>query len=125
MQATSKDWGSDNQRAIRLLQSVFEPTFARYSQNAGGFSDNFEFGEMLQVLAGGLPFDSVQPALRMLVKNLLATDTRKYQFEAEVYTSEGKSAKVHNAIDANILFFGMLINRDPELAQQLESTRPA
>ncbi len=124
MQATSKDWGSDNQRAIRVLQSVFEPTFARYSQNAGGFSDNFEFGEMLQVLAGGLPFDSVQPALRMLVKNLLATDTRKYQFEAEVYTSEGKSAKVHNAIDANILFFGMLINRDPELAQQLESTRP-
>lgn len=124
MQATSKDWGSDNQRAIRVLQSVFEPAFARYSQNPHGYFDNFEFGRMLQVLAGGLPFDSVQPALRMLVKNLLETDTRKYQFEAEVYTSDGKSAKVHNAIDATMLFFGTLINRDPELAQQLESTRP-
>jgi len=124
MQATSKDWGSDNQRAIRLLQSVLEPAFARYSQNAHGYLDDLEFGKMLQVLAGGLPLDSVQPALRMLVKNLLATDTRKYQFEAEVYTSDGQTAKVHNAIDATILFFGTLINRDPELAEQLKSTRP-
>ena len=124
MQATSKDWGSDNQRAIRVLQSVFEPAFARYSQNAHGYIDDFEFGKMLQVLAGGLPFDSVQPALRMLVKNLLATDTRKYRFEAQVYTSDGQTANVHNAIDATILFFGMLINRDPALAQELESTRP-
>jgi hypothetical protein len=30
---------------------------------------------MLEVFSGGLPFDSVQPALRLLVKNLLATDT--------------------------------------------------
>jgi len=124
MQATSKDWGNDNQRAIRVLQSVFDPAFARYSQNAHGYFDDFEFGKMLQVLAGGLPFDSVQPALRMLVKNLLATDTRKYQFEAGVYTSDGQTAKAHNAIDATILFFGMLINRDPELAEQLKSTRP-
>jgi hypothetical protein len=124
MQATSKDWGSDNQRAIRVLQSVFDPAFARYRQNAGGYFDDFEFGKMLQVLAGGLPFDSVQPAVRLLVKNLLATDTRKYQFEAEVYTSDGQTAKVRNAIDATILSFGTLINRDPELAQELESTRP-
>jgi hypothetical protein len=124
MQSTSKDWGSDNQHAIRVLQAVFEPAFARYSQNTQSYSDNFEFGEMLEVLAGGLPFDSVQPALRLLVKNLLATDTRKYQFKAEVYTTEGKSARVHNAIDATILRFAMLINRDPELTQQLQSTRP-
>jgi hypothetical protein len=124
MQATSKDWGSDNQRAIRVLQSVFEPAFARYSQNAHGYSDDLEFGKALQVLAGGLPFDSVQPALRMLVKNLLATDTRKYQFEAEVDTNDGQTAKVHNGIDATLLFFGTLINRDPELADQLKSTRP-
>jgi hypothetical protein len=124
MEATSKDWGSDNQRAIRVLQSVFEPAFARYSRNTHGYFDDFEFGEMLRVLAGGLPFDSVQPALRMLVKNLLATDTRKYQFEAGVYTSDGQTAKAHNAIDATILYFGALINRDPELAEQLKSTRP-
>jgi hypothetical protein len=124
MQASSKEWGSDNQHAIRILQSVFEPAFARYSQNAHPYFDDFEFGKMLQVLAGGLPFDSVQPALRTLVKNLLATDTRKYEFVLEGYTSDGKAVKVHNTIDATILFFGMLINRDPELVQQLESTRP-
>jgi hypothetical protein len=124
MQATLKDWGRDNQRAIQVLESVFQPAFARYSQNAHNYSDDFEFGRMLQVLAGGLPLDSVRPALRLLVKNLLATDTNKYQFEAQVYTSDGQTAKVHNAIDATILSFGTLINRDPELAQELESTRP-
>lgn len=124
MQATSKDWGRDNQSAIRVLQSVFEPAFERYSQSAHSYSDDLEFGKMLQVLAGGLPFDSVQPALRMLVKNLLATDTRKYQFESEVYTNDGQTAKVHNGIDAALLFFGTLINRDSELAEQLKSTRP-
>jgi hypothetical protein len=124
MQATTKDWGSDNQRAIRVLRSVFEPAFARYSQNAHGYLDDVEFGKMLQVLSGGLPLVSVQAALRMLVKNLLATDTRKYQFEAEVYTNDGQTAKVHNTIDATILLFGTLINRDPDLAQELGSTRP-
>ena len=123
-QATSKDWGRDNQRAIQVLESVFQPAFTRYTQNAHNYSDDFEFGRMLQVLAGGLPLDSVQPALRKLVKNLLATDTSKYHFEAQVYTSDGQTAKVHNAIDATILSFGTLINRDPELAQELESTRP-
>jgi hypothetical protein len=83
-----------------------------------------EFGKMLQVLAGGLPFESVQPALRLLVKNLLAADVREYAFKAEIFTRDGESAKTNNAIDAAILFFGMLINRDPELAQQLETTRP-
>jgi hypothetical protein len=125
MQATSKDWGKDNQRAIRLLQSVFDPAFARYSQSPQRYSDDLEFGRMLDVLSGGLPFDSVQPALRLLVKNLLATDTRKYQFVAGVHTSDGKTAKADNAIDAAILVYGMLINRDPELVQELESRRPA
>jgi hypothetical protein len=124
MSTTLKDWGHDNERAIGVLRSVFEPAFARYSQNAHNYGDDVEFGKMLQVLAGGLPIDSVKPALRLLVKNLLATETSKYQFEAEVYTSDGQTAKMHNAIDATILFFGTLINRDPELAEQLKSTRP-
>jgi hypothetical protein len=119
-----EDWGKDNQRAIQILQSVFDPAFARYSQTRHGYSDDFQFGRMLDVLAGGLPFDSVQPALRMLVKNLLATDTRKYQFAAQVHTRDGKTAKAHNAIDAAILVYGMLINRDPELVRELGSSRP-
>src|SRR5208283_2553792 len=123
-QASDKYWGNNNQRAIQLLQSVFEPVFARYSQNAHGYFDDFQFGSMLEVFAGGLPFDSVQPALRLLVKNLLATDTRKYQFVAEVYTTDGKSAKADNVIDTTMLVFGMLINRDPELVRELESNRP-
>jgi hypothetical protein len=124
MQASSKDWGKDNQHAIQVLQSVFDPAFARYSQARHAYSDDFEFGRMLDVLAGGLPFESVQPALRLLVQNLLATDTRKYQFEAEVSTSDGKTAKADNAIDATFLVYGMLINRDPELVRELESSRP-
>ena len=124
MQATSKDWGSDNQHAIRVLQTVFEPAFARYSQNPHSYYDDLDFGTMLEVLAGGLPFDSVQPALRLLVKNLLATDTSKYQFEFEGYNSDGKIIRTYNAIDSTILFLGTLVSRDPELVQQLQSTRP-
>ena len=124
MSITSKDWGHDNERAVGVLQSVFDPAFARYSQAAHSYGDDVEFGKMLQVLAGGLPIDTVRPALRMLVKNLLATDTSKYEFEAAVYTRDGETAKVHNAIDATLLFFGTLINRDPELAEQLKVTRP-
>jgi hypothetical protein len=122
--ASAKYWGNNNQRAIQLLQSVFDPAFARYRQNPSGYYDDFQFGRMLDVFAGGLPLDSVQPALRVLVKNLLATDTRKYQFAAEVQTTDGKSAKTDNVIDATVLVFGMLINRDPELVRELESSRP-
>jgi hypothetical protein len=124
MQATLKDWGNDSQHAIRVLQTVLDPAFARYSQSPRSYYDDFEFGRMLQVLAGGLPFDSVRPALRLLVKNLLATDTSKYQFEFEGFTSEGKIIKAHNAIDSTILFLGTLVSRDPELVKQLQSTRP-
>jgi hypothetical protein len=80
---------------------------------------------MLQVLAGGLPFDSVQPALRLLVKNLLATDTSKYQFTAEVINVSGQKATANNAIDSAIFVFGALINRDTDLANELASSRPA
>lgn len=69
MSTTSKDWGRDDERATGVLQSVFEPAFARYSQTAHGYGDDLEFGKMLQVLAGGLPIDAVRPALRILVKN--------------------------------------------------------
>lgn len=124
VQATNKYWGNDNPRAIRILESVFHPAFARYSQSPRTYLDDYEFGRMLQVLAGGLPFDSVQPALRVLVKNLLATDTSKYQFKAEVSTANDQKAAAHNAIDAAILVLGSLITRDPDLVKELESTRP-
>jgi hypothetical protein len=124
IQASNKYWGNDNPRAIRLLDSVFQPAFARYSQAPRTYFDDYEFGGMLQVLAGGLPFDSVQPALHLLVKNLLATDTSKYQFTAEVINVNGQSAAAHNAIDAAIFLFGSLINRDPDLAKELASSRP-
>ena len=76
------------------------------------------------MVAGGIQ-EAVRPALRLLVKNLLTTDTSKYRFQAGVYTNDGETAKVDNAIDAAILNLGGLINRiDPELAQELESTRP-
>ena len=124
IQASNKYWGHDNPRAIRLLESVFQPAFARYSQAPHTYFDDYEFGGMLQVLAGGLPFDSVQPALHLLVKNLLATDTSKYQFTAEVINVSGQKATAHNAIDAAIFLFGSLINRDPDLAKELASSRP-
>jgi hypothetical protein len=122
--ASDKYWGNNNQHAVQLLQSVFEPAFARYRQNTRGYFDDFQFGRMLEVLSGGLPFDSIQPALRVLIKNLLATDAQKYRFVAEVHTTDGKSAKANNVIDTTILVFGMLINRDPELVRELESSRP-
>lgn len=126
MQSVSKEWGSNKQHAVEVVQSVFERGFANYSQDARrGYFDDLEFGNMLRVVAGGLPQESVQPALRLLVKNLLATDTKAYQFQAEVYTKDGKKARADNAIDAAILNLGTLVNRiDPELAQELEITRP-
>ncbi len=125
MWAVSKEWPNDRPHALEGVQSVFERAFARYSQSGHGYIDDCEFGNMLQVLASYLPGESVQHGLRRLVKNLLETDTNKYHFQAEVRTSDGKSAKVNNAIDAAILHFGALINRfDPELAEQLKSTRP-
>ena len=122
--ATNKYWGNDNTRAIRILESVFEPAFARYRQGPHTYFDDYEFGGILQALAGGLPFESVQPAVHVLVKNLLATDTSKYPFRAEVTTGSDQKAAGDNAIDAAILAFGSLINRDSDLAKDLGSSRP-
>jgi hypothetical protein len=60
----------------------------------------------------------------LLVKNLLTTDTSKYQFTAEVFAAGGQTAAAHNAINATIFALGTLINRDPELVKELESSRP-
>jgi hypothetical protein len=125
MRAASKDWGSDNLPAVEAVQLFFQRAFARYSQDAHGYFDDLEFGKMLQVVQSSLAREALQPAVRVLVKNLLATDIRKYQFQADVLTSDGKSAKVYNAIDSAILIFGELIDHiDPELAEELKSTRP-
>ena len=125
MRAVSKEWTNDRAHALEGVQAVFGRAFARYSQGEHGYYDDCEFGNMLQVFAACLPTESMRRALRRLVMNLLGTDTSKYHFHAEVRTNDGISAKVDNAIDAAILHFGALINRlDPELAEELKSTRP-
>ncbi len=125
MQSVSKEWAGDRPHAVEVVQRVFDRAFERYTVGPCAYADDYEFGRMLQEVSGGISQESVRPALRMLVKNLLATDTSKYRFEAEVYTVDGKTAKVDNAIDAALLNLGGLINRiDSELAQQLEATRP-
>lgn len=125
VQSVLKEWATNPQRAIEVTQGVFDRAYQRYSEGSRSYFDDYEFGGMLQEVSGGLPHESMQPALRLLVKNLLATDTRKYRFEAEVYTADGMSAKADNAIGAALLQFGPLITRiDHELAKQLESTRP-
>ena len=124
VQSVSKEWASNRPHAVEVVQAVFDQAFTRYSEGSRGYADDLEFGTMLQEVAGALPHEPVRPALHLLVKNLLATDTSKYRFQAGVDTKDGESAKVDNAIDAALLHFGSLINRtDPELAQQLESTR--
>jgi hypothetical protein len=122
--AVGKDWTDNRQHGIQVQQSVLNLAFSRYSQTGHTYPEDLDFGKMLQQFAGSLPFDSVQPALHLVVTNLLATDTNKYRFQAQVYTREGESARADNAIDAAILWLGMLINRDPDLVHQLESTRP-
>lgn len=125
MQSVLKEWGTtDHAHAVEVVQQVFERAYERYRDGPRTYLDDYEFGRMLQVVAGGIQ-EAVRPALRLLVNNLLSTDTTKYRFEAGVYTNDGKAVKADNAIDAAILDLGALINRiDPELAQQLESTRP-
>ena len=125
VQSVSKEWATNRPRAVEIVQQVFERAYARYHEGARTYADDYEFGRMLQEVSGGIPAESVRPALRMLVGNLLTTDTSKYRFQAGVYTEDGKTAKADNSVDAAILNLGGLINRiDPELAQQLESTRP-
>jgi hypothetical protein len=125
MQSVLRDWGSDNQHAIRVLQSVLEPAWENYRQYRRDYFDDIEFGDMLAVLSGGLPADSVRPALTLLVENLLTTDTQKYRFQVRIYANDGKIVRSDNATDAALLHFGNLICRvDPELVGHLASTRP-
>jgi hypothetical protein len=124
MQTTNKYWGSDNERAIRILEPVLDAAFARYMRGPRTYRDDCEFGRMLEVLAGGLPFASVQPALRALAKNLLATNVNEYHFRAALHTANGEMVTMDNAIDAAILHLGSLFNRDSELTHELEASRP-
>jgi hypothetical protein len=105
-------------------QAAFDLMYARYSSTAHTYFGDIEFGQMLKLFSASLPIESIKPALHLLVSNLLATDTSKYQYRAEVFTSDGRNAKADNAIDAALMWNGQVINRDPDLAQQLESTRP-
>lgn len=125
MQLVTKDWGSDNQHAISVLLSVFDRAFERYRRDSRNYFTDLEFGDMLEVLSGGLPADSVRPALKLLVDNLLTTDTSKYSSDIRVYTKDGRIVRADNAIDAALLHFGDLIYRvDPDLASHLAAIRP-
>lgn len=121
---TSKDWAKNKEHTIQAEQSVIDVAFTRYRQTPHNYLDDVDFGQMLQPLAGTLPFESVQPALHALVTNLLATDASKYRYHAQIYASDGQSVKTDDPIDAALLEFGRLITRDPDLVQQLESSRP-
>lgn len=115
---------AEKQQKLEVLSSVFDLTFTRYTQQPRTFTDDFQFGMMLNALAP-LPDDKLMPAVRAVVKNLLALDTHKYQFQLEVYTYDGQVAHAYNPIDASILYLlANLLNRDPDLTQQLQDSRP-
>lgn len=122
--ATAKDWREHREHAIEVQQSALDRMLGKYRATPHTYAGDLEFGDMLRHLAGYLPIESIKPALHLLVDNLLTTDTSKYQSHATVYTSDGQTAKSDNAIDAALLWFGPLVNRDPELVQQLSSIRP-
>ena len=124
VQSVNDDWGKDNDHAVEVVKRAYEKMFARYSQGSRGYPDDFQFGEMLGVVSGAVPPEVVRPGVRALVKSLLAMNDAKYQPAAEVFTKDGQSVKSENGTDAGILFFGGVIQRvDPELAQELETTR--
>ena len=112
------------QHTEQVLQSVLDVAFANYSQSTPAYLDTIEFGRMLQFMAGSLSPESIQPALHLLVKNLLTTDNSKYSYHADVCTRDAQCANADNAIDASLLWLGPVINRDADLAHQLEATRP-
>jgi hypothetical protein len=125
VQAVNGDWAEDNGHAIEVVKAIFESNFARYRQGSQGFPDDFEFGQMLAQVSGALPGEIVRPAVGLLVKNFLAMDVRKNEPFVEVTTKDGQSVRSENGSDAGILYFGGLIQRvDPELAQELKTSRP-
>jgi hypothetical protein len=117
-----------SKQARDVMQSVFRRAFARYRREPHSYLDNVNFGEMLNsfAMAANLPSKKLfRAALRVLVANLLTTDTNQNHFAAEVETRDGRIAKVNNAIDAALLQLGPMIHKlDPELARNLESNRP-
>src|SRR5712691_11669333 len=124
-QAVVKGWPGNREHAVSVIQEFLNRALARYSLGSHGYQDDLEFGHMLQAVAGFLQPESTRPAVRLLVKNLLATDLTKNRYQAELVTNAGQLAKTDNAIDSALLLFGGMISRnDHELAQELQSTRP-
>ncbi len=124
--AAMKDWRSDRDRAVSLIQATFERAFARYRDRPASYSEDYAFGDMLIHLGGSLPTEVLRPALDLLVQNLLMTDTKAYQVQAQMFACDGREVKADNAIDAVLLRLASLMNRvEPELAQQLQTGRPA
>jgi hypothetical protein len=81
---------------------------------------------MLIQIGGTLPPEVIRPALDLLVMNLLTTDAKTTQVQAQMLACDGKEIKAQNAIDAVLLRLNSLMARvDPELTQQLEENRPA
>ncbi|HZS55020.1 MAG TPA: hypothetical protein VFA65_11495 [Bryobacteraceae bacterium] len=122
--AVAKDWRDNRQHAIDIMRSVFEQAFARYQQSAPDYSNDYEFGAMLRIVAGALPLELIQPALRQFVQNVLADSPTKYSYQSRVVTKTGEELRTNDAVDAMIMLYGRLINSVPELAQELENTRP-
>jgi hypothetical protein len=124
--AAMKDWRGNRERAFSLIQATFERAFARYRDQPASYSDDYAFGDMLIHLGGSLPNEILRPALDLLVQNLLMTDTKAYQVQAQMFACDGREVKADNAIDAVLLRLASLMNRvDPELALHLQDGRPA
>jgi hypothetical protein len=124
-QMVQKGWRDNRPQAISMIQKFLDGACARYDLGVRGYQEDLEFGHMLRAVAGYLPPESARPAVRLLVKNLLATDITKNQYRAEEVTQDGQIEKTDNAIDSALVLFGSMIARnDPELAQELQSTRP-
>ena len=123
--AVSQDWASNKAHAVQVIDSEFQLAWQYYRQNPRNYFDDLEFAQMLQIVSGGLPHESLRPALAAFVNNVLATDIARYHFRAELIDTSGNVYKADNAIDAALLYHGAVINRiDPDLARKLESSRP-
>jgi len=47
MQVADRYWAEDSPRAVRILDSVFHPAFARHSHAPRTYLDDYVFGGML------------------------------------------------------------------------------
>ena len=98
--AAMKNWRSNRDRAVSLIQATFERAFARYRDRPASYSEDYAFGDMLIHLGGSLPNEVLRHALDLLVQNLLMTDTKAYQVQAQMFACDGREVKADNAIDA-------------------------